>query len=216
MKTSTLDNDYFAEFDRRQRGIEIHLVVAFFAGLAVGLAGMLGAGRIPGWLGQIYDPYAYLALTVAVGATASGFGWALLTTFLAVVATVVAAMGGGALRGTLDPALLGGTTAGLYWTVALLVGVGLLAYVTRRSDRWGDLAAGAIGALLVIDVVGRATNGFAAAGAYLWPLPASLVVALTAGGVLLMRRTAPARARTLAISAVAAGTFILGLTVLPA
>ncbi|MGI5269880.1 hypothetical protein ACQEUU_12080 [Nonomuraea sp. CA-218870] len=214
MKTSTIDNDYFAEFDRRQRGIEIHLVVAFLAGLAVGLAGMLGAGRIPGWLSQIHDPYAYLALTVAVGATASGFGWALLTTFLAVVATVVAVMGGGALRGSLDPALLGGTTAGLYWTVTLLVGVGLLAYVTRRSDRWGDLAAGAIGAVLVIDLAGRATQGFA--GAHLWPLPASFVVALAAVGVLLLRRTAPARARTLAISAVAAGTFILGLTVLPA
>ncbi|MFD2354772.1 hypothetical protein ACFSTC_44190 [Nonomuraea ferruginea] len=186
MKTSTIDHDYFLEFDRRQRRIEIHLVVAFFAGLAVGLVGMLGASRIPGWAGQVYDPYAYLALTVAVGATATGFGWALLTTFLAAVSTVVATMGGGALRGDLDVTLLGGTPAGLHWTFALLVGLGLLAYATRRDDRWGDLAAGVIGAAVVTDVVDRATPGFIAAEPYFWPLPA-----LPVGGPC-GRRRAPA------------------------
>src|SRR5690606_20442394 len=83
MRASTIDFDYFAEFDRRQRAIELHLVAAFSAGLAVGLIGMLTAGRVPGWVSQIYDPYIYLALVVAVGASAAGFGWALLTTFLA-------------------------------------------------------------------------------------------------------------------------------------
>jgi hypothetical protein len=215
MKTSTIDHDYFLEFDRRQRRIEIHLVVAFFAGLAVGLVGMLGAGRIPGWAGQVYDPYAYLALTVAVGATATGFGWALLTTFLAAVSTVVATMGGGALRGDLDVTLLGGTPAGLHWTFALLVGLGLLAYATRRDDRWGDLAAGVIGAAVVTDVVDRATPGFIAAEPYFWPLPALPVGALAAAAVLLLRRTGPARARALALAAVIAGLFAMGLAVLP-
>ncbi|MFG1943471.1 hypothetical protein [Nonomuraea sp. NPDC048826] len=215
MKTSAIDYDSFAEFDRRQRGIEIHLVVAFFAGLAVGLAGVLGAGRIPGWLGQIYDPYVYLALAVAVGATASGFGWALLTTFLAAVSTVVAAMAGSALRGDAGLAPLGGTPDGLLWTLALLLGLGLTAYATRRDDHWGDLAAGMIGALLVTDVVERATPGFVAAEPYVRSLPVLPVVVLAAGGVLLLRRTGPARARALVITAVAAGMFALGLTVLP-
>lgn len=215
MRASTIDFDYFAEFDRRQRAIELHLVAAFSAGLAVGLIGMLTAGRVPGWVSQIYDPYIYLALVVAVGASAAGFGWALLTTFLAAVSTLVATMGGAALRGNFDFTLFGGTPTGLYWTFALLLGLGLLAYATRRDDRWGDLAAGVIGAALMTDVVQRATPGFIAEP-YFWPLPALPVGIMAAAAVLALRRTGPARARALTIAAVAAGVFALAFTALPA
>ncbi|MEV1174289.1 hypothetical protein, partial [Nonomuraea sp. NPDC049784] len=152
MDNTSIDYADLAEYDRRQRCIERHLVAAFLGGFAIGLAGMFLAGKGPGWLGQIYDPYVYLALSLTVGATASGFGWALLTTFLAAASTLVAALGASALSGDLAFDVIGGSAAGLNWTIALLVVLGLLAYATRRDDVWGDLAAGAVGVVLIADV----------------------------------------------------------------
>src|SRR5690606_39678575 len=99
--------------------------------------------------------------------------------------------------------------------ISLLLGLGLLAYATRRDDRWGDLAAGVIGAALMTDVVQRATPGFIAEP-YFWPLPALPVGIMAAVAVLALRRTGPARARALTIAAVAAGVFALAFTALPA
>ncbi|MEW9547826.1 hypothetical protein [Nonomuraea sp. NPDC050783] len=213
MNNTTIDYADFAEYDRRQRGIERHLVAAFLGGLAVGLVGMLISGRGPGWLGQLYEPYAYLALALAVGASASGFGWALLTTFLAAVSTLVAAMGAGALRGYPAFDVIGGSAAGLNWILALLVGLGLLAYVTRRDDAWGDLAAGGIGAALIADVVDRATPGFIDTERSFWPGPALLVGLLTVVLVLGLRRSARSRARALALSVLFSGLFAVWLAV---
>lgn len=206
MNQTAIEYPDFAEYDRRQRGIERHVVAAFVGGLVVGLVGMLISGRGPVWIGRLYEPYVYLALTLVVGANASGFGWALLTTFLAVVASLVAAMGASALRGDLAVDVIGGAT-GLNWTFALLVGLGLLAYVTRRDDAWGDLAAGAAGAALIADVLDRATPGFVAAERSFWPVPALVVGLLAVVLVLALRRNARARVRALALAAVFSGLF---------
>lgn len=211
MNDTAIDYADFAEYDRRQRGIERHLVAAFLGGLAVGLIGMLIAGRGPGWVGHLYEPYVYLTLSLIVGATASGFGWALLTTFLATVSTLVAAMGASALRGDLAFHVIGGSAAGLNWTLALLVGLGLLAYVTRRDDAWGDLAAGAVGAALIADVVDRATPGFIDSERSFWPVPALVVGMLAMALVLFLRRNTRARIRALTLSAVFSGLFTVGL-----
>ncbi|AQZ65840.1 unnamed protein product [[Actinomadura] parvosata subsp. kistnae] len=211
MNNTTIDYADFAEYDRRQRAIECHLITAFLGGLAVGLIGMLISGNAPAWLGQIYDPYAYLALSLTVGATASGFGWALLTTFLAAVSTLVAAMGAGALRGDDAFDVIGGSAAGLNWTLALLVGLGLLAYTTRRDDGWGDVAAGAVGAALIADVVDRATPGFIDSEQSFWPGPAVVVGLAAVALVLGLRRNARARVRALAVSAVFSGVFTVCL-----
>ncbi|MEV0624097.1 hypothetical protein AB0I81_63045 [Nonomuraea sp. NPDC050404] len=211
MNNTTIDYADFAEYDRRQRAIERHLLAAFLGGLAVGLLGMLISGDGPGWIGQIYDPYAYLALSLAVGASASGFSWALLTTFLAAVSTLVAAMGAGALRGHDALDIIGGSAAGLNWTLVLLVGLGLLAYVTRRRDGWGDLAAGAIGAALIADVVDRSTPGFIDSEHAFWPGPAVGVGLASVALVLLLRRNTRGRVRALALSAVFAGLFTVVL-----
>ncbi|MCK2219635.1 hypothetical protein MF672_038455 [Actinomadura sp. ATCC 31491] len=213
MNNTTIEYADFAEYDRRQRGIERHLVAAFLGGLAVGLVGMLISGRGPGWVGQLYEPYAYLALSLAVGVTASGFGWALVTTFLAAVSTLVAAMGASVFRGDLAFDVIGGSAAGLNWTLALLVGLGLLAYVTRRDDAWGDLAAGGVGAALIADVVDRATPGFIDTESSFWPVPALLVGLLSVVLVLALRRNARARARALALSALFSGLFAACLAV---
>ncbi|MFC5825601.1 hypothetical protein [Nonomuraea insulae] len=211
MNNTTIDYADYAEYDRRQRAIERHLLAAFLGGLVVGLIGMLFSGIGPGWITQIYDPYAYLALSLAVGVSASGFGWALLTTFLAAVSTLVAALGASAVRGHDAFEFIGGSAAGLNWTLALLVGLGLLAYTTRRDDGWGDLAAGAIGAALIADVVDRATPGFIDSERSFWPVPA-LVVGLAAVAVVFaLRRNARGRVRALAVSAVFAGVFMVCL-----
>ncbi|MFI6734386.1 hypothetical protein ACIBI9_15760 [Nonomuraea sp. NPDC050451] len=207
MNDISIDYADLAEYDRRQRGIERHLLSAFFGGLAVGLVGMLLAGKGPAWVGQIYDPYAYLGLSLAVGATASGFGWALLTTFLAVASTMVAALGASALKGDMAFDVVGGSAAGLNWTLALLVVLGLLAFATRREDVWGDLAAGAVGATLIADVVDRATPGFIDSERSFWPVPALLIGLLSVVLVLVLRRNGWGRVRALALSAVFAGLF---------
>ncbi|MGW0809390.1 hypothetical protein [Nonomuraea sp. NPDC002799] len=211
MNDTTIDYADFAEYDRRQRAKEHHLLGAFLGGLAIGLLGMLMFGKGPGWIGQTYNPYVYLALSVAVGVSASGFGWALLTTFLAAVATLVAAMGGSALRGYDAFDIIGGSAAGLNWTVLLLVGLGLLAYVTRRDDGWGDLAAGAVGAALIADVVGRSTPGFIESERAFWPGPAVVIGLLSVAVVLALRRNVRRRVRALALSAVFSGAFAICL-----
>ncbi|MEV0590917.1 hypothetical protein [Nonomuraea cavernae] len=205
MNDTAIDYADFAEYDRRQRGIERHMLAAFLGGLVVGLIGMLMSGKGPGWVGQIYYPYAYLALTLVVGATASGFGWALLTTFLAAVSMLVAAMGGSVFRGDLSFDVIGDSPAGLNWTLAMLVGLGLLAYLTRRRDRWGDVAAGLVGAVLLTDVVDRATPGFIGDVREFWPGPALVVGALAVLLVIVVRRSARGRVRALAVTATLAG-----------
>lgn len=210
-KTTSVDYADFAEYDRRQRGIERHVLAAFLGGLAVGLFGMFATSKGPASFGEIYDPYAYLALALVVGRTASGFCWALLSTFLAAVSTLVAAMGAGALQGEFDIDVIGGGPAGLNVLLVLLVGLGLLAYVTRRKDGWGDLAAGLIGGALFIDIIDRATPGFIDTRAAFWPIPAIVVSVLAIGVVLALRRTIGGRLRALAVTTVLAGAFALAV-----
>lgn len=206
MSKSAVQYADLAEFDRRQRGIERHVLAAFLGGLVVGLLGVLTAGRGPGWVGHVYDPYAYLALALTVGASASGFGWALLTTFLATVATLAATVAG-VIGGSSHLDMIGGSAAGLNWTLALLVGIGMLAYVTRRSDRWGDYAAGVIGAALLADVVDRATPGVIGYERSFWPWPALLIGAVAVAVVIALRGSAGARLRALACAGVLTGLF---------
>jgi hypothetical protein len=209
---NTIDYADYAEYDRRQRAIERHLLGAFTGGLAVGLVGMLISGNGPGWLSQIYDPYAYLAVSLAVGASASAFSWALVTTFLAAASTLVATIGAGALRGWDVFQVVGTSAAGLNWTLVLLVGLGLVAYATRRDDAWGDLAAGAVSAALIADVVDRATPGFVDSEQSFWPGPAMVIALLSVALAFVLRRNARGRLRALAVSAVFSGLFAAGLT----
>ncbi|MFC7588781.1 hypothetical protein ACFQYP_37600 [Nonomuraea antimicrobica] len=176
----------------------------------MGVLGMFVHGGGPRWIGQIYDPYAYLALSLAVGATASGFGWALLTTFLAAASTLVAAMGASALGGhPID--VVGVSPVGLNWNLSLLVALGLLAYATRRDDGWGDLAAGAVGAALLADVVERATPGFIETEVSFWPGPAVVVGLLSVALVLVLRRSVRRRVRALVLSAMFSGLITAGV-----
>ncbi|MFG3439710.1 hypothetical protein ACGF0J_20900 [Nonomuraea sp. NPDC047897] len=211
MDKTALDYADFAEYDRRQRSIERHVLAAFIGGLVVGLGGMLLSGWGPAWLDRVYDPYAYFALALAVGVTASGFGWALLGTFLAAVTTLVAAMGASALRGRLTFDVMDGGAAGLNWMLAMLVGLGLLAYVTRRKDHWGDIAAGVVGGVLLADIVDRSTPGFIETEEAFWPGPALTIGCLSVGLVIALRRSTRARLHALAVTALLAILFAVVL-----
>ncbi len=200
----------FAEYDRRQRGIQRHVLAAFVGGLVVGSFGVLMSGLRLG----VYDPYAYLALAVVVGATATGFGWALLTTFLASVSTLVAAMAGSALHGDLRFEAIGGSAAGVNLLLVQLVVFGLLAYFTRRRDLWGDLAAGVISGLLLGDVIDRASPGGVDWEIGFWPVPAIAIGSLAVVGVLALRRTMAGRARAATIACVVAGAVAAALLAL--
>ncbi|NBE92102.1 hypothetical protein FE391_02540 [Nonomuraea sp. KC401] len=215
MDHTTIDYGDYAEYDRRQRDIEHHLLAAFLGGLAVGFMGMFVAGDGPGWLGRLYEPYVYLALSLAVGATASGFGWALVTTFLAAMSTLVSAVGASALRGD-DVLGVAGDAAGVNRTLALLVCLGLAAYVTRRNDVWGDLAAAALGAALIADVAGRAVPGLVESDHSFWPYPAVVIGLLSVALVLGLRRNAWGRMRALALAAMLSGLLSAGLAGAPA
>ncbi|WP_327086581.1 hypothetical protein OIE66_30180 [Nonomuraea sp. NBC_01738] len=209
MKQTASNVEYsdFAEYDRHQRGIERHVLAAFAGGLVVGLIGAFLGMLAPQFVNDVYDPYAYLALSVAVGATATGFGWALLTTFLAAASMLVAAMGGSALQGDLGFESVGGGAGALNVLVVLLVGLGLLAFVSRRRDLWGDLATGLIGGILLSDVIDRATPGFIDSQAGFWPVPALVVTAAAVCALLALRRCVRSRLRAIAAAALVAGAF---------
>ncbi|MFI6498602.1 hypothetical protein [Nonomuraea typhae] len=208
-KTSAVDYADFAEYDRRQRGIERHVLTAFLGGLVVGLLGMLVSDKGPVLLWDLYDPYVYLALSIVLGATSAGFGWALLTTFLATVSSLVAAMGGSALQGEFNIDVVGGGPAGMNVLLVLVVGLGMLGYLTRRDDIWGDLAAGGVGGILLADVIDRSTPGFIDSETTFWPGPAITVSLLTVAAVVALRRTTKGRLRALAATAVLAGALAL-------
>ncbi|MEV0588172.1 hypothetical protein [Nonomuraea sp. NPDC050310] len=207
MKSSTVEYADYAEYDRRQRGILRHLLTAFLGGVAVGLLGLLPSGQ----LASLYDPYAYLALIIAVGATASGLSWAALAVFLAATSSVVGTMGAGALQGDFDLNSVGGDATGLNVLVVLLVALGLLGYASRRADLWGDLAAGAISALLVSDVIDRASKGFLDYEPGFWPWPAAGLAVLSLCLPLGLRRTVGGRLRALGVALALSGLFALAL-----
>ncbi|MFI6484088.1 hypothetical protein ACIBH1_39620 [Nonomuraea sp. NPDC050663] len=210
MDDTQVDYADYAEYDRRQRGIERHLLITFLGGVVLGLVGMV----LPASLTDAYDPYAAIALAVAVGMTASGFGWALLTSFLTAAAGVVSTMGLGTLLGTADFNTTAGGAIGLNVLLVLLVAVGLLAWVTRRNDRWGDLAAGGISALVLTDVIDRSTAGFVDFEPGFWPWPGVLLALLAVGSVFLTRKSLPAALRALAVAAIITGGFVAVLALL--
>lgn len=195
----------FAEYDRRLRGVERHILIAFFAGVLIGAVGML----IDEWdlqgVIEYFDPYAYLALSVYVGATARGFGWALLTTFLSAAASLVSGMGVMALNGNLDLDLVQGGPTAMNLLLGMTVAMGLLGYLARRPDGWGDLGAGLVAGLPAIDVVDRATPGFLDYDPAFWPLPALVVGLLAFATVFLLRPDTTARLRALAIAMMVTG-----------
>ncbi|WP_214322299.1 hypothetical protein [Nonomuraea sediminis] len=172
---NSLEYADYADYDRRLRGIQRHILIAFFAGLAVGSTGMLIDELGLRGIAPYFDPYVYLGLSVYIGATAAGFYWALLTTFLSTAASLVAGMGVLACFGRLDIDLVNGGPKAMNLLIALVVCMGLLGHLARRPGRWGEAAAGVTSGLLIVDVIDRATPGFIDYDATFWPVPAIVI-----------------------------------------
>ncbi|MEV5413662.1 hypothetical protein AB0K60_33150 [Thermopolyspora sp. NPDC052614] len=185
-------------------------MLALVAGTIVGTIGTLihVAGLDP--LEHIYDPYAYFALTVLVGRTAVGFGWALLSTTLAALAPVIPALVGAGLAEH-DIDALGGDPTTLNILIVVLLGFGLVAYVARSLGLLGDVAAGVICGVLLADVGGRALPGLPDTVPAFRPWPALVVTLLVLGLLAAMRRTPGARLRALAVALVIAACYVLSL-----
>jgi hypothetical protein len=189
--TRKIEFSQFAEYDRQQRAIQRHLLLSLSAGLVLGALGWVLHALAHSTLEDAFVPYGYVGLTVIVGGTAAGLGWALLSSFLAALAPMIATMNGLMMTGSSiagDP--VGGGTAGLNALVLMLVLFGLLAYLARRrADHWGDLAAGLVAGLLMADAVDRATPGlFTATVPGFWPWPTTVVVAGALVALLALRR----------------------------
>lgn len=207
MRNSAAEYADYAEYDRRQRGIVRHVLMAFLGGVVVGLGAMLPAGPIA----ATYDPYAYLALTIVVGATASGFLWALLTVFLATASSVISAMGVASLGNDFDLNSVGGGASGLNTLVVMLVGVGLLAYAARSAGIWGDLAAAGVTGLLIADLADRSIPGHGDFEPGFWPWSALGVGLLALALAPCLRRTRAGRTRTLLLAPVLSALLALAV-----
>ncbi|WP_449063279.1 hypothetical protein [Planomonospora algeriensis] len=184
----------FITGDRRERVILWHMMLSLVAGLLLGAFGeMLAHG--PGPLVAAYDPYAYLALALAVGRTAAGFGWAALGGVLAALGPVVPILAAGAFPAGYHPFHVGaeGTVPGV--TLLALALCALLAYATRRDGPRGDLAAALPAGVLMIEAVEAAQSGS-------WSVQAAAVLLLAV--VLSLRRGAGAVRSALAGAVLAA------------
>ncbi|GHE28213.1 hypothetical protein GCM10017673_33120 [Streptosporangium violaceochromogenes] len=175
------------EGDRYERAIMFHMVLSLVAGLALGALGAVlarGTGPLP----SIYQPYAFILLVVVVGRTAAGLGWALLAGTLAAFGPIISLL----VFTLLDPAgsLLGAEVDGpmLNLMVATLAAFAVLAHLTKRKDRWADVANGALAGAVMVDAADKSLGGGLEHVYGFWPWNALLVTAGALGLLFALRR----------------------------
>jgi hypothetical protein len=185
-----VERNYTLDFlagDRRERAILQHMVVSLFAGMLLGVLGvLLSYGPAP--LYAVYSPYAYILFVVVVGRSAAGFGWALLAGVLAAFGPLISLLVVSILRAEEQFMSLGGSGTMMNLMLVALTLFGVLSYFTQRGDLWGDLAGGLLAGLVaVVEVAGRLPGkpeyvpGF-------WPWNVVIVSVLMLGLVLSLRR----------------------------
>lgn len=184
------ERDYaldFVEGDRHERAIMLHMVLSLVAGLALGALGAVLA-RGPGPIHSIYQPYVSILLVVVVGRTAAGFGWALLAGTLAAFGPIISLL----VSTLFDPAgsLLSVDVDGpmLNLTVVVLASFAVLAHLTKREDRWADVANGALAGAVVVDALDKSLDGGLEYVHGFWPWSTLLVTAGALGLLFALRR----------------------------
>ncbi|PZG27045.1 hypothetical protein C1I98_33605 [Spongiactinospora gelatinilytica] len=200
----------FVEYDRRQERIGRHVVAAFALGLLFGVFGVVATNFLPRGVTAVFNPYGYFLLAVYVGGTATGIGWAALSSLLAALAPLVASMAGTLVFEGFDAQAWGGGSA--IETNVLLVaifGYGLAAYAARRHGIAGDLTAGLLGGVLLADAADKAAPGWVEYVPGFWPWPAAVVTMLVVATVALLRGTTAGRARALMSALVVPAAVIL-------
>ncbi|HEY9521714.1 MAG TPA: hypothetical protein VIR33_00635 [Thermopolyspora sp.] len=202
------DEDYQA-LERRDREIIRHLVISLAAGIIFGMIGTVIHVNGLTALDTVFDPYVYFVLIIIVGHTAQGLPWAALSSILAALGPVSPALIG--LDLTEHAAThLGDAVSEFDLLLVLLFVYGMGAYLTRRPDRWGDVAAGLMFGVLAADLVHRVTYERHEPSAWfsLWNVVVGITLLVLLAGV---RPTLLCRARSLIIAMVAgAGYLFLG------
>lgn len=210
------DNSSYARYqalEQRDRGIIRHLLLSVSAGAAAGVLGTLVHLAGIGPIERIYDPYAYFLLTVIVGRTAAGFGWAALSSLLAALAPMIPSLADMGRSGH-DVEVLAGDPETLNLLVLVLIGFGLAGYAARGPGLAADATAGAICGALLAEVAGRALPGMPGAVPAFRPWPALVVTLLVLCLFTVLRRTPGARVRALVVAALVVGGYLLALTLL--
>jgi hypothetical protein len=177
----------FAAGDRRDRLILRHIVLSLFAGMLLGGVGALLLSG-PETVHTLYNPYAYILLVVVIGRTAVGFGWAVLSGMLATFGTILSMLLATGFRSGTWSMSLGGDGTAVNLTVAKLVAIGVLSYLAKRRDRWGDLAAGGAAGLALLSGIDRALPGAADHVPGFLPWDALIMTALVGGMILSLGR----------------------------
>ncbi|MGW2197248.1 hypothetical protein ACWCSH_33575 [Streptosporangium sp. NPDC001682] len=162
------------------------MVLSLFVGMLLGGVGALLLYG-PGLPGAIYNPYAYVLLAVVVGRTAAGFGWAVLSSVLAAFGVLLSI-----LTATLfEPGdwltRLGDDGATMNLTVVNLVTTGVLAYLAKRPDRWGALAAGGAVGLVLFGGIDKMMPGPGHVPGF-WPWGAAVVIVFALGMLVSLAR----------------------------
>lgn len=173
----TLD---FVARDRRDRAILRHMVLSLFVGMLLGGVGaLLSYG--PELLYALYHPYAYLVFVVVMGRTAAGLGWAVLSSVLAAFGPILSMLVATIFAKNAWLVSLGGDGASMNLMIANLVAIGVLSYLAKRYDRWGDLAAGGAAGLALFDGIDKAMPGGPEHVPGFWPWGVVVVAAIVLG-----------------------------------
>ncbi|WP_329091719.1 MULTISPECIES: hypothetical protein [unclassified Streptosporangium] len=156
------------------------MVLSLFVGMLLGGVGALLAYG-PDLLYALYNPYAYLLLVVVMGRTAAGFGWAVLSSVLAAFGPILSLLVATIFESNAWRMSLGDDGASMNLMIANLVAIGVLSYLAKRYDRWGDVAAGGAAGLALFDGIDKAMPGGPEHVSGFWPWGVTVVAAITLG-----------------------------------
>ncbi|MEU3162740.1 hypothetical protein [Streptosporangium sp. NPDC006930] len=173
----TLD---FAAGDRRDRAILRHMLLSLFVGMLLGGIGALAAYG-PDLLYALYNPYAYLLLVVVVGRTATGFGWAVLSSVLATFGPILSLLVAAIFESSAWSMSLGDDGTSINLMITNLVAIGVLSYLAKRRDRWGTTAAGGAAGLALLDGIDKTMPGGPEYVSGFWPWGVAAVAAIAVG-----------------------------------
>jgi len=174
------------------------MLLSLFAGMSLGGVGALVAHG-PDLLSALYDPYAYLLLVVVVGRTATGFGWAVLASVLATFGSMLSLLVATIFERSAWYVSLGDDGTSMNLMITNLVAIGVLSYLAKRRDRWGDAAAGGAAGLALLDGIDKTMPGGPEHVLGFWPGGVAVVAAIAAGMLI-----SPGRGRGHACSALIA------------
>ncbi|MBB2912288.1 hypothetical protein FHS43_003568 [Streptosporangium becharense] len=183
------------------------MVLSLFVGMALGVLGALLVYG-PSLPHALYDPYAYVVLAIVVGWTAAGFGWAVLSSTLATFGSVISLMAASIFEVGAGFPSLGTDGAATNLMIFTIASIGVLSYLAKREDLWGDLAAGAAAGLAVLDGLDKSLPGGPDHVPGFWPWGTLTVSVLGLGTILTLRRGRRRICSALVALAIASSYFV--------